>query len=114
MDAKLAEVNARKHTELIQSCVKQCRFYQLLTHFSAQDKLDLVKCFEVKCLKPGQRFYKGTDRIDSFNLVVKGKVGVFYPDAPAIKQATANHRLVCCNEAERQKRMLQTPTPLKP
>jgi phage/plasmid-associated DNA primase len=33
----------------------------------------------------GARFYVGTDRIDSFNLLMKGKVGVFYPELQKLK-----------------------------
>lgn len=33
----------------------------------------------------GQRFFPGSDRIDSFNLILKGKVGIFYPEAEKIE-----------------------------
>jgi len=56
-----------------------------LKHFSFAEKVELLKCFKVRKINAGTRFFAGTDNIDSFNLLMRGKIGVFYPDLPKIK-----------------------------
>jgi len=54
----------------------------------------------VKKVEAGQRFFSSNDKIDSFVLIIKGKVGVFYPDPTLVKEAAQFFgRLVICTEA---------------
>ena len=64
-----------------------------------------MKLFRVKKMAPGQRFFMGTETIDSFNLLMKGKIGIFYPDKERIQAAAIEKgRIQCCNQAEAEKR----------
>ena len=60
--------------------VEDFTFFSTLKHFSFSDKVELIKCLKIKKVTAGTRFFGNTDRIDSFNLLMKGKVGVFYPE----------------------------------
>ena len=60
-------------------------FMKLLKHFAFSEKIEMLKFLKLKKINAGQRFFPGSDRVDSFNLVLKGKVGIFYPDADKIK-----------------------------
>lgn len=64
-----------------------------------------MKLFRVKKMAPGQRFFIGTDTIDSFNLLMRGKIGIFYPDKERIQAAEIEKgRIQCCNQAEAERR----------
>jgi len=43
-----------------------------------------MRLLKVKKLAPGQRFFAGLDHIDSFNLLLKGKIGIYYPEREKI------------------------------
>jgi len=60
-------------------------FMKLLKHFSFLEKIEMLKFAKLKKMHVGQRFFPGSDRIDSFNLILKGKVGIFYPEAETIE-----------------------------
>ena len=56
-------------------------FDSTFAHFTAVDRMELMRSFKLKRLSPGQRVAPyHLDYIDSFNLILKGKIGVFYPD----------------------------------
>jgi hypothetical protein len=55
-----------------------------MKQFSHQDKVELLRLLKIKRLSPGQRFFAGIDQIDSFNLLMKGKIGIYYPEREKI------------------------------
>ena len=61
------------------------RFMQNLKNFSATDKLDFIRILKFKKITAGQRITSYTNTLDSFNLIIKGQVGIFYPDLLKIK-----------------------------
>lgn len=71
-------------------------------NFQAQDKLELLKCFKLKKLGPGQRIAAHSETIDDYNLILKGRVGIFYPDSKS--KGLNPSRITICNEAEADKR----------
>lgn len=55
--------------------------------YTLQDQLDLAKSFEKVILRPGERIYQPkNDKLDSFNIILKGKVGIFYPEISKLKK----------------------------
>jgi len=56
-----------------------------LRHFSFAERVEMLKFLKLKKVSAGQRFFPGSDCIDSFNLLLKGKVGIFYPNISKIK-----------------------------
>ena len=76
------------------------KFIRSLSDFSEADKVGLLNCFELYTFQPGQRIFGKGFNLDSFNLILKGKVGILGPDTETIKQAKKEpDRLVCCTEA---------------
>ena len=52
-------------------------------------------------VEAGHRFFTSSDKIDSFVLIITGKVGIFYPDPQLVKEAAQFFgRLVICTEAQ--------------
>lgn len=47
---------------------------------SPQDIIELLRLFKIKTYAPGERFFPGTEHIDSFNVLLKGRIGIYYPD----------------------------------
>ena len=81
-------------------------FMKLLKHFTFSEKVEMLKFCKLKKVSAGQRFFPGSDRIDSFNLVLKGKVGIFYPSAAKIKLLSDQlGRVQYCNLAEAKRRL---------
>jgi hypothetical protein len=80
--------------------LEQTRFYKTLDHFAETDMLDLFRSFELRKVKPGFRFFESTDKLDSFVLVLRGKIGIFYPEIQLKEAVKHDHRVVCCNEAD--------------
>ncbi len=66
--------------------VEDFSFVKSLKHFTFSEKVELLKCFKVRKVNAGTRFFAGSDKIDSFNLLMRGKIGVLYPDLQKIKQ----------------------------
>lgn len=79
-------LKADEHFKKMQYIFEQTRFYKTLDHFSETDMLDLLRCFELKKVRPGFRFFEPEDTLDSFVLILKGKVGIFYPES-GLKEA---------------------------
>jgi CRP-like cAMP-binding protein len=48
--------------------------------FQFVEKVDILRRMKLKKIKAGDRIANQTDTIDSFYLVVKGKVGVLYSE----------------------------------
>ena len=67
------------------SMVDELSFMKQLKHFTFSEKVELLKLFKLKKINAGSRFFTDSDRIDCFNLILKGKVGIFYPDSVKIK-----------------------------
>lgn len=62
----------------------------------------MAKGFKIKRLSAGERIYQSLDKLDTFNVIIKGKVGIFYPDLAKIKQIQDQNptRIVCITESE--------------
>lgn len=79
------------------------KWVQGLKKFEFADKVDLLKCLTLQKYEAGNRLEGYSDNIDSYHLILKGKVGIFYPD-PRVKNMPAS-RIVCCTEAESKKKL---------
>lgn len=91
--------------------IDELSFMKQLKHFTFHEKVELLKLFKLKKISAGSRFFVDSDRIDSFNLILKGKVGIFYPDNAKIKQLEEfPGRVQLCNLAEANKRILKQQT----
>ena len=67
--------------------------------------MQLAKFFKIRYVPAGQRVYVNTDKIDSFNLILKGRMGIYYPDLNKIKICSNPiTRIMYLNEAEAKKR----------
>ena len=53
------------------------KFVKGLSDFTDSDKLTMLKSFHLVSLRAGQRIQPDSDKLDSFNIVLKGKIGVF-------------------------------------
>jgi len=63
---------------------------------------------------PGQRVFGYSEKIDSYVLILKGKIGIFYPETAAIKIASCYYnRIVCCSEVEAKRRIQNQNKPEK-
>jgi len=60
--------------------------------------------FTLRNIAAGQRVYKNADRIDSYNIIIKGKIGIFQPDAKLKSLQENITRVVCLTELEANKR----------
>jgi len=57
------------------------RWMENLNHFTLNEKLEIMRQFRIKKLNPGQRvFTHPSENLDSFNIILKGKIGIFYID----------------------------------
>ena len=59
----------------------------------------MVRCFELVEVPAAHRFYE-RDYLDKFCLILKGKVGVFYPEAELKEARKYEKRVVLCNEQQ--------------
>ena len=74
-----------------------------LQHFINPNKVQLMRQFTLKKLGPGSRISAWQlDYIDSYNIILKGSVGIFYPDMARIRDI-GNSNIVCCNESEAER-----------
>lgn len=73
-----------------------------LKKFEFADKVDLLKCLTLQKYEAGHRIERHSDNIDSYHLILKGKVGIFFPE-PNLKNMPQS-RIVTCNEAEAKKK----------
>jgi len=48
--------------------------------------------------EPGKRVYLNSDKCDTFNVIIKGRVGIFYPDSTRIT-AINQSQIVYIDEA---------------
>lgn len=46
-----------------------------------------MRCFKGQKVAPGQRIFGQSEKMDTFCLILKGKVGIFYPEAAQVKEA---------------------------
>ena len=72
---------------LMLKVMDEMRFMQGLKDFTDNDKLDIFRCFKLERLVPGQRVFGQSDKIDFFAVILKGKVGIYYPDHLKVKLA---------------------------
>lgn len=87
----------------VMDLLNDCRFSKRMENFLQSDKYDLLRSIKLLDVKPGHRFYQQTDSINKFYIILKGTIGIFYPDTGAIKDCSLFYnRLKCCNEAEAQ------------
>jgi hypothetical protein len=57
------------------------RFTKTLKNFTDSDKVELMKQFRIQKVLPGQRIFdQKSEKIDRFALILRGKVGIYYPD----------------------------------
>ena len=61
------------------------RFMQNLKHFEEQDLLDLAKEFKLRHIPAGSRVYNSYDKLESFNLIIFGSMGIFYIDQQKLR-----------------------------
>lgn len=80
----------------MKSLFEQMKFYKSLVSFTDQDLLDLCRCFELVEVSAGERFYD-KNYLDRFCLILKGKVGVFYPEVELREAMKYEKRVVLCN-----------------
>lgn len=55
-------------------------FAKHLRDFEIADKLELLRRFELKHIKAGNRLFEDSDQFSCMYLVISGKIGIFYPD----------------------------------
>jgi hypothetical protein len=58
-----------------------------------------MKCFKIKKYEQGTQISSASDHIDTYNLIVRGSVGVFFPDPDKIKGLPTT-RLIKCNDSQ--------------
>ena len=68
--------------------------------------MEFAKGFKIKRFRPGERVYQTQDKLDSFNIVIRGKMGIFYQDLQKIRECRKykQARVVVVNEAEANRR----------
>lgn len=86
------------------NCLKDFKFFQQFKNFNQADQDDLIKSFKVRTLKPDERVYEQKEFLDSFNIILSGKVDIYFPD-PKLKQIQHEHtRCLLLKEGEAQRR----------
>ena len=76
--------------------LRDFRFDRHLKNFQRQDRLELLDCFKLKKVQAGQRICTHSTTIGTFCLLIKGKVGIFFPEV-GVSDLEPN-RIVYCNE----------------
>ena len=87
-DAK-AHCTSVKEQEKILQMLQTFRFMENFKHYTKQDQQDLAQSFEKVILMPGDRVYTNFDKLDSFNIILKGKIGVFFVEQTKMKALQA-------------------------
>lgn len=72
--------------------------------FEFIDKLEILKAFKIKEYKAGDRLNRHQEAIQQFNVVLKGKIGILYPDLQKMKFFSAG-RMQQLTEADVKKKM---------
>ena len=98
----LGLLTPQENTMLIQ-LIDDMNWIGCLKGYTDANKIQLLKCFTIKKLKQGQRVSAWQfDYIDSFNLILRGKIGIFYPDQQKIRVMDLSH-VTNCDEKEAYK-----------
>jgi hypothetical protein len=70
---------------MMESLMRDFRFYSLFDGYLEQDRMELMKKFTLNKVKAGYRFYNGlVERGDAFHLIVRGQVAILFPDTETI------------------------------
>lgn len=67
--------------------IKNFRFIKNFRNYTLHDQLDLARSFKKTEFKPGERPYvPKTDSLDSFNIILQGRVGIYYQDHAKLRK----------------------------
>ena len=70
----------------ILSLIEEVRFMQNMKQFEESDLLYLAKEFKLRHIPAGSRVYSSYDKLESFNLIISGNMGIFYIDQHKMRQ----------------------------
>jgi hypothetical protein len=82
--------SSKEYEKLMLAVLEDMRFMQRLPNFELSDKLAMLKLFKIRKLAPGKRITSHGEYIDSFHLILKGKIGIFYGDQKRIRSLTSS------------------------
>ena len=89
--------------KIVTNMTNELKFIKALQNYNRQEKLDLLQKFKLRKVIAGTRIGHSSSMIDTYSLVISGKVGIFYPDP--IVASLDPKQIVFCSEQEGVQRM---------